>query len=87
MAIKAGDATWDLVVVPTQSGPASFYRVWLVLAAALLVLAAVPAYAEDLPARIGRHLSAPFSIKGHKIRITSSIGIALYSRKWRAPRR
>ena len=35
--------------------------------------------AEDLAARIGRHLAAPFSIKGHKIRITSSIGIALYS--------
>jgi diguanylate cyclase (GGDEF)-like protein len=38
-----------------------------------------PAAAEDFALRIARHLSAPFSIKGHKIRITSSIGIALYS--------
>ena len=38
-----------------------------------------PATAEDLAARIARHLAAPFSIKGHKVRITSSIGIALYS--------
>jgi diguanylate cyclase (GGDEF)-like protein len=196
MVIKAGDASWDLVVVPTQGGLASFYRAWLVLAGVLLVFAAVLAYmwaslrharrletansrilelaqtdlltnlanrraftkrltmaftaawrgappfavlyldidnfkdvndtlghamgdillkevvnrlknavrpddlvarfggdefavlltgvsdpetAEDLAARIGRHLAAPFSIKGHKIRITSSIGIALYS--------
>ncbi len=194
--ITAGDASWDLVVVPTQGGLESFYRAWLVLAAVLLVFGAVlaymwaslrhalrlesansrilelaqtdlltnlanrraftkrltmafnaawrgappfavlyldidnfkdvndtlghamgdlllkevvnrlrnavrpddlvarfggdefailltevsdPATAEDLAARIGRHLSAPFSIKGHKIRITSSIGIALYS--------
>ena len=47
--------------------------------AVLLTEVSDPATAEDLAARIGRHLSAPFSIKGHKIRITSSIGIALYS--------
>ena len=196
MVIKAGDASWNLVVVPAPLGLASFYRAWLVLAGVLLVFAAVLAYmwaslrharrletansrilelaqtdlltnlanrraftkrltmaftaawrgappfavlyldidnfkdvndtlghamgdillkevvnrlknavrpddlvarfggdefavlltevsdpetAEDLAARIGRHLAAPFSIKGHKIRITSSIGIALYS--------
>jgi diguanylate cyclase len=38
-----------------------------------------PATVEELAARIGRLLAAPFSIKGHKIRITSSIGIATYS--------
>ena len=47
--------------------------------AVLLTEVSDPETAEDLAARIGRHLSAPFSIKGHKIRITSSIGIALYS--------
>jgi diguanylate cyclase (GGDEF)-like protein len=35
--------------------------------------------AEELAVRIGKLLAAPFSIKGHKVRITSSIGIALYS--------
>ena len=202
--IKAGDASWDLVVVPAQARLTSFHRAWLVLAAVLLVFGAVlaymwaslrhamrletansrilelaqtdlltnlanrrafikrlsmaftsawrgappfavlyldidnfkdvndtlghamgdlllrevvnrlrnavrandlvarfggdefailltdvtdPATAEDLAARIGRHLSAPFSIKSHKIRITSSIGIALYSPEWPAPRR
>ncbi|HEY8299163.1 MAG TPA: EAL domain-containing protein [Methyloceanibacter sp.] len=176
MEIKAGNASWNLVVVPAPLGLTSFYRAWLVLAGVLLVFGAVLAYmwaslrharrletansrilelaqtdlltnlanrraftkrltmaftaawrgappfavlillkevvnrlrnavrpedlvarfggdefavlvtevsdpetAEDLAARIGRHLSAPFSIKGHKIRITSSIGIALYS--------
>ncbi|MEX1059399.1 MAG: diguanylate cyclase, partial [Methyloceanibacter sp.] len=38
-----------------------------------------PATAGDLAARIGKLLAAPFSIKGHKVRITSSVGIALYS--------
>ena len=47
--------------------------------AVLLVDVSDPATAEDLATRIGRHLAAPFSIKGHKIRITSSIGITLYS--------
>ena len=47
--------------------------------AILLTEVSDPETAEDLAARIGRHLAAPFSIKGHKIRITSSIGIALYS--------
>ena len=32
-----------------------------------------------LAARIGKRLGEPFSIEGHKLRITSSIGIALYS--------
>ncbi len=194
--LKAGDASWKLVVVPTQGGPISFYRAWLVLAAVILMFAAVlaymwasfrhalrletansrilqlaqtdlltnlanrraflkrlttaftaslrgappfavlyldidnfkdvndtlghamgdlllkevvnrlrnavrpedlvarfggdefailllevtdPAAAGDLAARIGKLLAAPFSIKGHKVRITSSIGIALYS--------
>ena len=44
MAIKAGDASWDLVVVPAQGGLTSFYRAWLVLAAVLLVFGAVLAY-------------------------------------------
>ena len=195
-SLKAGDASWKLVVVPTQGGLISFYRAWLVLAAVILVFAAVLAYmwasfrhalrletansrilelaqtdlltnlanrrafvkrltmaftatwrgappfavlyldidnfkdvndtlghamgdlllkevvnrlrsavrpedlvsrfggdefaillseatdpstAGDLAARIGKLLAAPFSIKGHKVRITSSIGIALYS--------
>jgi diguanylate cyclase (GGDEF)-like protein len=38
-----------------------------------------PAEAGELASRIGNLLAAPFSIKGHKVRITSSIGIALYS--------
>ena len=35
--VKAGDASWNVAVVPTQYGPASFYRAWLVLAAVILV--------------------------------------------------
>lgn len=194
--IKAGDASWDLVVLPRQQGLISFYRAWLVLAAVILVFGAVLAYmwaslrhamrleaantrilelaqtdlltnlanrrafvkrltraftaswrgappfavlyldidnfkdvndtlghamgdvllkevvnrlksavrsedlvarfggdefailmpgltdptmAGELAARLGQLLAAPFSIKGHKVRITSSIGIALYS--------
>ena len=38
-----------------------------------------PTVAGALAAEIGGALAAPFSIKGHKVRITSSIGIALYS--------
>jgi diguanylate cyclase (GGDEF)-like protein len=38
-----------------------------------------PATAGELAARIGKLLAAPFNIQGHKLRITSSIGIALYS--------
>ncbi|HZJ12959.1 MAG TPA: GGDEF domain-containing protein, partial [Methyloceanibacter sp.] len=38
-----------------------------------------PATAEELAVRIGKLLAAPFSIQGHKLRITSSIGVALYS--------
>jgi diguanylate cyclase (GGDEF)-like protein len=194
--IRAGDVMWQLVVVPTENGLASFYRAWLVLIAVLLVFGSVlaymwaslrhalrleaansrilelaqtdlltnlanrraftkrlqmaftaawrgappfgvlyldidnfkdvndtlghamgdlllkevvnrlrnavrpddlvarfggdefailltnvdgPAAAEGIAVRIGKHLSAPFSIKGHRIRISSSIGIALYS--------
>jgi diguanylate cyclase len=194
--LKAGDASWSLVVVPMQEGVISFYRAWLVLAAVILVFGAVLAYmwaslrhalrletansrilelaqtdlltnlpnrraflkrltmafaaslrgappfavlyldidnfkdvndtlghamgdlllkevvnrlrnavrpedlvarfggdefaillsevtepetAGELAARIGKLLAAPFSIKGHKLRITSSIGIVLYS--------
>jgi diguanylate cyclase (GGDEF)-like protein len=55
--------------------------------AILLTEVSDPTTAEDLAARIARHLSAPFSIKGHKIRIASSIGIALYSSEVAAPRR
>jgi diguanylate cyclase (GGDEF)-like protein len=38
-----------------------------------------PTMAGELAARIGKLLAVPFSIKGHKVRITSSIGIAVYS--------
>jgi diguanylate cyclase (GGDEF)-like protein len=38
-----------------------------------------PAATGELAERIGKLLAAPFSIEGHKVRITSSIGIALYS--------
>lgn len=38
-----------------------------------------PTTAGTLAARLGKALAVPFSIKGHKVRITSSIGIALYS--------
>jgi len=41
--------------------------------------------AGELAARIGRLLAAPFSIKGHKVRITSSIGIALFSPEIASP--
>ena len=194
--LKAGDARWNLVVVPAQEGVISFYRAWLVLAAVILVFGALLAYmwaslrhalrletansrvlelaqtdlltslanrraflkrltmafaaslrgappfavlyldiddfkdvndtlghamgdlllkevvsrlksavrpedlvarfggdefailvpevidpetAGELAARIGKVLAAPFSIKGHKVRITSSIGIAMFS--------
>ena len=43
--ITAGDAAWDLVVVPQKEGLlGGFYRAWLVLAAVLLVFGAVLAY-------------------------------------------
>ena len=42
--VRAGDASWNVVVVPTQYGLASFYRAWLVLAAVLLVFGAVLTY-------------------------------------------
>jgi diguanylate cyclase (GGDEF)-like protein len=42
--LKAGDASWNLVVVPTQGGLISFYRAWLVLVAVMLVFGAVLAY-------------------------------------------
>jgi diguanylate cyclase (GGDEF)-like protein len=47
--------------------------------AILLVEVADPTTASALAARFGNVLAAPFSINGHKVRITSSIGIALYS--------
>ena len=43
-AVKAGDASWNLVVVPTKGGLITFYRAWLVLAAVILVFGAVLAY-------------------------------------------
>jgi diguanylate cyclase len=42
--VKAGDARWDLVVVPRPAGFTSFYRAWLVVGAVILVFAAVIAY-------------------------------------------
>ncbi len=42
--LKAGDAKWDLVIVPVQGGLISYYRAWLVLAAVLLVFGALLAY-------------------------------------------
>jgi diguanylate cyclase (GGDEF)-like protein len=42
--VKAGDSSWNIAVVPTQFGPASFYRAWLVLAAVILVFGAVLTY-------------------------------------------
>ena len=44
-----------------------------------------PATAGDLAARLGKLLAAPFNIEGHKIRITSSVGIALYSSEVAGP--
>ena len=41
--------------------------------------------AGELAARIGKLLAAPFSIKGHKVRITSSIGIAMFSPEIASP--
>ena len=38
-----------------------------------------PAQAGDLASKIGKLLAAPFNIKDHKVRITSSTGIAVYS--------
>ena len=43
-ALTAGDASWNLIVVPAKGGLSTFYRAWLVLAAVLLVFAAVLAY-------------------------------------------
>ena len=41
---QAGDANWNLVVVPAKGGLITFYRAWLVLAAVILVFGAVLAY-------------------------------------------
>jgi CHASE domain/Diguanylate cyclase, GGDEF domain len=38
-----------------------------------------PAQAGELASKIGKLLAAPFNIKNHKVRITSSTGIAVYS--------
>ena len=46
-----------------------------------------PETAGELAARIGKLLAVPCSIKGHKVRITSSIGIALFSPEPPVPRR
>ena len=43
-AVKAGDASWNLVVVPAKGGLISYYRAWLVLAAVVLVFGALLAY-------------------------------------------
>jgi diguanylate cyclase len=42
--LRAGDAKWELVIVPEPSGLSSYYRAWLVLAAVLLVFSALLAY-------------------------------------------
>ena len=42
--VKAGDAHWNLVVVPVSEGLISYYRAWLVFAAVLLVFGAVLTY-------------------------------------------
>ena len=42
--VKAGDAHWNLVVVPVEGGLISYYRAWLVLAGVVLVFAAVLTY-------------------------------------------
>ncbi len=43
-ALKAGDARWNLIVVPVKAGLISYYRAWLVLAAVLLVFGAALTY-------------------------------------------
>jgi diguanylate cyclase (GGDEF)-like protein len=42
--MKAGDAHWNLVVVPRHEGLISYYRAWLVFAAVILVFGALLAY-------------------------------------------
>ncbi|MGH9807317.1 MAG: CHASE domain-containing protein, partial [Terriglobia bacterium] len=42
--LNAGDAKWELVILPMQGGLISYYRAWLVLAAVLLVFGALLAY-------------------------------------------
>jgi diguanylate cyclase (GGDEF)-like protein len=44
-----------------------------------------PAQAGELASNIGKALAAPFTIKGNKLRITSSIGIAVYSAEISGP--
>ena len=53
--------------------------------AILLPAVTDPETAGELAARIGKLLAVPFSIKGHKVRITSSIGIALFSPETASP--
>jgi diguanylate cyclase (GGDEF)-like protein len=43
-SLTAGDAHWDLVVVPASSSPTSYYLAWLAVALISLVFAAVLAY-------------------------------------------
>jgi diguanylate cyclase len=42
--VKAGDAHWNLVVIPVSGGLVSYYRAWLVFAAVILVFGAVLTY-------------------------------------------
>jgi diguanylate cyclase (GGDEF)-like protein len=44
-----------------------------------------PETAEELAERIGKLLAVPFTIKGHKVRITSSTGIAMFSPETASP--
>jgi diguanylate cyclase len=43
-SLKAGDAAWELVVMPGDEGLISFYRAWLVLGGTILAFAALLAY-------------------------------------------
>ncbi len=53
---------------------------------AILVLSANdPTEAGALAARVGEALAQPFVIEGHKLSVTSSIGIALFSREIAGP--
>jgi len=43
-AVKAGDAQWEVVVVPVSKGLINYYRAWLTFAAVIVVFGAVLAY-------------------------------------------
>ena len=55
--------------------------------AILLLGVTDPAEIEEFATRIGKLLAAPFSIKGHKVRITSSIGMSSIRPRSPGPRR